>query len=364
MLILALGLVGTTAANGQTGTTAQVGDRCTTSGPGCGQPNDWNKVVVCKSEDSNVYGRFKVEVDVPAIHPATRMVGPLFQGDCEVVDVDSGLRHNVRITELGATFLVSATVTKTELVNGRVVTTTSPFTNGGTVVAGDYITSTVTFKNVMTAGTGPQGPPGPQGPGGPQGPRGLTGATGPQGPVGPAGPPGGAVAMCERLMRVHIDYEILGIVLTANTVSGVVPAPDGPCGWLYYFIPERDIMVIMNFNKADPEIIGFTRGGEVAPFSWTNIEPATTASWFFMGNMYTDSTPAERDPSKKVWVNPRFHMCIINFETLITIVRSRNAFNSGWISLTQFKKGNGQLPLIPLTQEILSAAAMHDHTPQ
>ncbi|TSC70766.1 MAG: collagen, type IX, alpha [Parcubacteria group bacterium Gr01-1014_46] len=299
-------------------------------------------VQICEDLRSNVYAGYRIE------SLGVLTTARLGIGQCKVVHVVGGALHNISVKQVSPG-LVDAWVYTIEKVNGVDVITKSVFNNGVTQLkAGAYVGHVIWFLNQVN---GEPGPPGPPGPAGPMGPQGVPGATGPQ---GPAGPPG-TIAMCERLKQVHADFEIPGLVVTANTVTGTVPAPDGPCEWLYMFTPETDVMVLFNLNKK--EVIGFTRGGEVAPFRWTNIEPASTASFYFIGNMYT------LNREKNQWENPRFHMCVVNLDTVLAIVKARKAWISGWVPLDQFLT-YGKIPLIPLTQDLLSAVAIHEHTPQ
>lgn len=124
---------------------------------------------ICKSVTSNLSGGFKVE----PVGGTTRTLG-LAPGESEVVDVTGGTGRMVKITEMSPG-LVQVTVKKVELVNGQLVYTSFPFTNGTSLLSAANIGHSVEFVNQIVGTPGSPGPQGPAGPMGPQGPQGLPG---------------------------------------------------------------------------------------------------------------------------------------------------------------------------------------------
>ncbi len=200
LTILFTGFVADSYAQAQQRSVATVGERCYSTD--CKPSPLLEEVQVCKSETSNTYGAWTTE-EIGGAKKNLR----LFPGDCEVVNRYSGMTLRDFIVKEVSPGFVSATITTSVVVNGRVETMVRPFLNDGTPInIGNDRGSKIVFTNQVAGIPGPPGPPGPQGPAGPMGPTGPQGNPGIQGPIGPQGPAGPAGTVTTARL---LDFDML-----------------------------------------------------------------------------------------------------------------------------------------------------------
>lgn len=305
---------------------ALVGDRC--YGSDCVPTPPLEEVSVCKSATSNTYGAWTIE-EVGGKKTNLR----LFPDECEVVNRYSSMTLRDLIVKEVSPGFVSATITTSMVVNGRVQTSIRPFLNDGTPIKiGNDRGSKIVFTNQVA---GVPGPPGPQGPAGPMGPAGPQGVPGIQGPVGPAGPPGGSPV--ERLIEsIFWDGEMSVDKVAPQFGNAPIPyepgvdrlfsisrGPDKRKDVVWYK-PNLRVFFLFNMDEKEPQFLSFM----MPPgYDWKDLTDIRPRVFMLMGN----------NPQ-----NGKAHFCVIDIDKLL----AKSKYNFGWKPLKDLTVA-GKIPELP-----------------
>lgn len=191
---------------------------------------------------------------------------------------------------------------------------------------------------------GPQGPPGPKGERGVPGTPGLPGGPGPVGPPGPAGPPGTCEGQCPREVETipwHWDGDFPIGFVRGEDFAITIPRASGKHDMLWYLRAkpgdnrpeiEQGLLVVFDFNHpTEPQILALKRGGEVP--LWDDGAIAMPRVF----HMWAKTAPGHT------------HLCTIDLNRIVELMRTRNGFNSGWVPLRTFTISG----VIPLSEQML-----------